>query len=74
MDFHPAKLLSNATIPTISTTESGGFDLYAATDFIVRTHQELILPLNIQLCIPKGFVGLVRSRSGLAFKHKLDIN
>ncbi len=67
------KLNDNAIIPTYGSIDAAGADLYAC-----NTEQETILPhetklikTGLAMAIPKGLVGLVFARSGLASKRGL---
>lgn len=56
-----------------STAYSAGYDLYAAIESSVRImHGEKVtIPCGIAVEIPRGYVGLVRGRSGMAFNHNV---
>lgn len=58
--------------PTIATVGSAGADLYAAEDITILPGQSAIVSTGYiyQLAYPT-MVGLVKGRSGLAFKHDI---
>lgn len=65
------RLVDEAKLPTYATDGSGGLDLYSASRRPVSVHfgdRPVEVPLGIAIEIPKGYVGLVKSRSGMAFK------
>ena len=67
------KLLNeNATIPTRGSEHAAGYDLYASEDFAIEEGVITTVKTDIALAIPSGFVGLVKPRSGLSFKHGID--
>lgn len=67
------KLNPKATIPTKNHSADAGYDLYALDGTIVPKHTHKLIKTGIALDIPKGYVGLVWPRSGLAYKFGLDV-
>ena len=67
------KLNTNAIIPTYGSDESAGADLYASIDETVTINpgETKLISTGISLEIPKGLVGLIYARSGLATKKGL---
>lgn len=66
------KLLNpNATMPTRGSEEAAGFDLYATEDFCIGSQSSVQVPLGVAVEIPKGYVGLLFARSGIATKKHL---
>ncbi|TGW15488.1 dUTP diphosphatase [bacterium NHP-B] len=65
----------NLPLPAYATPGSVGMDLYAALsvqqDISPRTWR--LIPAGITLALPPGYEGQVRSRSGLALKHGLQV-
>lgn len=59
-----------ATLPTRGTEEAGGLDLYASETVYVGRRSTLV-PTGVHMAIPKGYVGLIRSRSGMAYKNNV---
>lgn len=72
------KISPDATIPTQGTPISAGYDLYATN---IKNEEGIqVYPgktericTGIAIEIPEGFVGLVFSRSGMAFKRGLRL-
>lgn len=63
------KLEVNATIPTYGTADSAGADLYSCeSECIIEPGQTVIVHTGIAVEIPRGYVGLIFARSGLATK------
>lgn len=66
------KRLPNAgdlPLPSRGTPGAAGIDLMAAVDTLIWSHTICAVPSGFAVQIPAGFVGLIRSRSGLAFKQ-----
>ncbi len=68
------KLLDeNATLPTYGSVDAAGADLYANihTPETFMPHETKLIKTGVAMAIPKGLVGLVFARSGLASKRSL---
>ena len=67
------KLTDTAIIPTYGSIDAAGADLYAnITDTeTIMPHETKLIKTGIAMAIPKGLVGLVFARSGLASKRGL---
>jgi dUTP pyrophosphatase len=61
----------NAIEPTRGTAGSCGYDLYAVHDAKIQKGSSCIVDTGIGFNIPTGFVGIVKGRSGLAFRHEI---
>lgn len=74
MDQLQIKLLSeNATLPTRNHSTDAGFDIYAAETVILEPQDKALIATDIAVNIPKGYVGLLTSRSGVSSKTHLVI-
>ena len=68
------KLLnSEAILPTYGSIDAAGADLYANIDDVltILPHETKLVKTGVAMAIPKGLVGLVFARSGLASKRGL---
>lgn len=67
------KLRTGAKMPTFGSEEAAGADLYACLDeeVTVAPGQTVFIPTGLAMALPKGYVGLVYARSGLACKQDL---
>ncbi len=67
------KLNDNATIPTYGSVDAAGADLYASIDEAetIMPHETKLIKTGIAMAIPRGLVGLIFARSGLASKRGL---
>ncbi|MDU0430656.1 dUTP pyrophosphatase [Staphylococcus chromogenes] len=74
MDKLQIKLLSeNATLPTHNHSTDAGFDIYAAETVILEPQEKALIATDIAVNIPKGYVGLLTSRSGVSSKTHLVV-
>lgn len=74
----PAKLLIKklsefATVPTKGSKLSAGYDLYAAYDYVIKAKGKEMVKTDLQIALPSGCYGRVAPRSGLAWKHSIDV-
>ncbi|MDW4263548.1 dUTP pyrophosphatase [Staphylococcus saprophyticus] len=68
------KLLSdNATKPKRADDESAGYDIYAAKTVILEPQEKKLIATDLAVNIPKGYVGLLTSRSGVSSRTHLVV-
>ena len=67
------KLRPNAVLPTYGSAEAAGADLYACLDapVTIEPGQTAFIPTGLAMELPRGYVGLIYARSGLACKRGL---
>ena len=58
-----------AKMPTKAHDTDAGFDLYSPKDFVVRCGGSVIIDTGVHIEIPKGYVGMLKSKSGLNVKY-----
>merc|ERR1712212_612991 len=68
-----AKLSDKAIIPTKGSKLAAGYDLYSAYDYVIPAGGKVMAKTDIQVKVPHGTYGRVAPRSGLAWKHHIDI-
>lgn len=65
---------TNGTAPTRGSDDSAGWDLYAAEDFtVVAGDTKQAISTDIHVALPPGTYGRIAPRSGLAYKHGVDV-
>ena len=62
------KLSEDAIVPTRANDTDAGWDLYVPHDFLLPHETSAIVPTDISMAIPTGYVGLIWDRSGVAVK------
>lgn len=62
---------NGAFAPTKAHEADGGFDLYAQADAVVYNVRGTIVDTGVHIEIPAGYVGLIKSRSGLNIKQNV---
>ena len=60
-------------LPGYAHPGDAGLDLYAADTTTLQPGERALVPCGIAIAIPKGHVGLVNPRSGLAVDHGLTV-
>ena len=67
------KLHENAIIPQFATAKSAGFDFHALESCVLKASSHALIRTGLCMQIDKGYEIQVRSRSGLALKHKIMV-
>ena len=67
------RLRPGATLPTYGSAEAAGADLYACIEeeLVIAPGESVFVPTGLAMELPKGYVGLIYARSGLACKRGL---
>ena len=71
MELKVKKLLKEAKLPVRKREGDAGLDLYSVEDVNLNPGEWKAIPTGIAVEIPKGYVGLIKDRSGLALKYAL---
>jgi dUTP pyrophosphatase len=66
-------LSENAKEPTRGTIESAGLDFYTPIDVVIPPKGDILIPLDIKIEMPSGYALIMKEKSGIAIKKKLDI-
>lgn len=67
------RLDSELPMPRHAHDGDAGIDLFAREDVQIAPGEWLMTPTGIAVAIPRGYVGLVAPRSGLAARHGLGV-
>jgi dUTP pyrophosphatase len=73
MQISVQRLDRELPMPTHSHEGDAGVDLYTSIDFKLQSGERRLVPAGIAVAIPKGYVGLVCPRSGMAVKHGITV-
>ncbi|HEY8234349.1 MAG TPA: dUTP diphosphatase, partial [Vicinamibacteria bacterium] len=68
----PALLGKGAALPEYGSADAAGADLRASEAVVIAPGARAAVPTGLRLAIPRGHVGLVWPRSGLAVRHGID--
>lgn len=60
-------------MPKMATKAAAAYDLYAAKDGELKEHGQEVANTGVRMMIPFGYRGIIKCRSGLAFKNKLSV-
>ena len=66
-------LTENSKVPTRNTPTDAGLDLYSSETALIRGREWKAISVGISISIPDGFYARIAPRSGLAYKHGLDV-
>ncbi len=61
-------------LPTRATSGSAGYDFFAPADLRIEKNMSLLVPTGIRVKIDEGWVLKIYPRSGLGFKHRIQLD
>ncbi|KAK8964529.1 hypothetical protein KSP40_PGU021491 [Platanthera guangdongensis] len=67
------KLSPHAILPTRASLLSAGYDLSSAAEAKVKARSKALVPTDLSIAIPEGTYARIAPRSGLAWKHSIDV-
>eukprot|EP00253_Pinus_taeda_P011003 PITA_11003 len=67
------KLSPNAILPSRGSALAAGYDLSSATSCVVPARGKALVPTDLSIAIPEGTYARIAPRSGLAWKHSIDV-
>ncbi|KAH7567282.1 hypothetical protein ACOSP7_010908 [Xanthoceras sorbifolium] len=67
------KLSEKAVLPSRGSPLAAGYDLSSATETKVPARGKALVPTDLSIAIPVGTYARVAPRSGLAWKHSIDV-
>ena len=65
------KLDDGAFVPTRAHEVDAGLDIYTPDDFSVHSKDSAVVDTGVHVAIPVGYVGFVKSKSGLMVKNDI---
>ena len=63
----------DAVLPTYAKDGDAGADLASAAEVTLDPGERALVPTGVSLALPRGWVGLVHPRSGLAARHGVSV-
>ncbi|KAL7081558.1 hypothetical protein ACP275_14G047300 [Erythranthe tilingii] len=67
------KLSEKATLPSRASPFSAGYDLSSAVEMKVPARGKALVPTDLSIAVPEGTYARIAPRSGLAWKHSIDV-
>ncbi|XP_011024411.1 PREDICTED: deoxyuridine 5'-triphosphate nucleotidohydrolase [Populus euphratica] len=67
------KLSENAVLPSRGSPLSAGYDLSSASKAKVPARGKALIPTDLSIAIPEGTYARIAPRSGLTWKHSIDV-
>ncbi|MCD7723145.1 MAG: deoxyuridine 5'-triphosphate nucleotidohydrolase [Clostridiales bacterium] len=61
-------------LPQRATSGSAGYDFYAPADIVLKKGESVLIPTGIRAKISDGWVLKIYPRSGLGFKHRVQLD
>lgn len=68
------QLHSNAQLPTKGSEAAGAYDVYMTEDGEANEHTAIKVGLGFAAKVPDGYVAQLMPRSGVGFKHGVELN
>ena len=69
----PVNVESNARVPVQARQGDAGYDLVSMEGYNLAPGEREPFRTGIAVAIPEGYVGYIKPRSGLAFRHGIDV-
>jgi len=69
----PIQKIGDIMTPSYSREGDAAIDLRSAEEKIISPGQKDIIKTGLKIAIPKGHVGLIWDRSGMAAKHEMHV-
>lgn len=63
----------HAVLPTYAKDGDAGADLTSVAEVVLAPGERALVPTGVSLALPRGWVGLVHPRSGLAARHGISL-
>lgn len=60
-----------AIMPTRAHVADAGLDLYTPHRVVLHAHSNIVVDTGVHIQIPEGYVGILKSKSGLNVKHDI---
>lgn len=60
-----------AKMPTRAHSTDAGLDLYSPVEAVIYPGESVTIDTKVHLAVPKGYVGMVKSKSGLNVRHSV---
>ena len=73
-DFDIKSIYDEIKLPKRATTGSAGYDFFAPIDIKLEKNKTILVPTGIRAKIEEGWVLNIFPRSGLGFKHRLQLD
>ncbi|KAL6527429.1 hypothetical protein OROGR_016519 [Orobanche gracilis] len=67
------KLSERAVLPSRGSRLSAGYDLSSATETKILARGKALVPTDLSIAVPEGTYARIAPRSGLAWKHSIDV-
>ena len=68
MNINIKLLNANSKIPSKTSADDAGYDLYSSEEVIIKPMERKLVKTGVAMSIPSGYYGHISDRSGMAFK------
>ncbi|KAM3253470.1 hypothetical protein ACQJBY_047521 [Aegilops geniculata] len=67
------RLSANAVLPSRGSALAAGYDLSSAVEAVVPARGKALVATDLSVAVPEGTYARIAPRSGLAWKHSIDL-
>ncbi|XP_047050625.1 deoxyuridine 5'-triphosphate nucleotidohydrolase-like [Lolium rigidum] len=67
------RLSPNAVLPSRSSAHAAGYDLSSAVEAVIPARGRALVTTDLSVAVPEGTYARIAPRSGLAWKHGIDV-
>ena len=67
------RLSANAVLPSRGSALAAGYDLSSAVEAVVPARGKALVATDLSVAVPEGTYARIAPRSGLAWKHSIDV-
>jgi dUTP pyrophosphatase len=71
MELKIERIDKDLDLPKFAHETDAAMDLYSSCNYEIKPMQKVIVKTGIKMAIPKGYVGLIWDRSGMAAKYSM---
>lgn len=73
MELAVQLLCENASLPSRATSGAAGYDITCTETVQIPPNERRLVSTGLAVAIPHGYVGILKSRSSMAWKRTLDV-
>uniref|UniRef100_A0A453JI21 Deoxyuridine 5'-triphosphate nucleotidohydrolase n=3 Tax=Aegilops tauschii subsp. strangulata TaxID=200361 RepID=A0A453JI21_AEGTS len=67
------RLSANAVLPSRGSALAAGYDISSAVEAVVPARGKALVATDLSVAVPQGTYARIAPRSGLAWKHSIDV-
>jgi len=72
VELRVKRLNPDAFLPSRRSDGAAGYDLFTPTHFEIDVADRITIDLGLAMAVPEGYVGIIKSRSGIAYIQNVE--